>query len=306
MRTFCISLFAALFLTLTAHAQTQPTEPEIALQAALDRAGFSPGIIDGKLGRKSQIALRAYQAWSGLRETGELDEKTRTALNLANIPATVRYNVTASDLEDVGGPIPEDWNKRAALTRSRYESNLAMLAERGHASKATIERLNSSVNFERLKAGDSVVVPNVWPPRLDIDVASIEVDLEEKVIRIRDAGGKVNMLLHCSIAAFAEKRPKGDAEVKVVVPNPEYTFRPEMWPEVKNVDRVLQIMPGPRNPVGLCWIGLDLPGYGIHGTPWPELIGKTGSHGCIRLANWDAVRLGQKTKVGTRVSFVGH
>ncbi|MFN0135733.1 MAG: L,D-transpeptidase family protein [Phycisphaerae bacterium] len=304
MRTLSVLLFVALMLATQAQAQT--TEPEIALQAALDRAGFSPGIIDGKIGRKTQIAIHAYQTWSGLRETGELDDKTRAALNLASVPATVRYNVTASDLDDVGGPIPEDWNKRAALTRARYESNLAMIAERGHASKATIERLNPSVNFERLKTGDAIVVPNVWPSRLDIDVSSIEVDLEEKVIRVRDAGGKVNMLLHCSIAAFAEKRPRGDAAVKVVVQNPEYTFRPEMWPEVKNVDHVLQIMPGPRNPVGLCWIGLDLPGYGIHGTPWPELIGKTGSHGCIRLANWDAVRLGQRTKVGTSVSFVGN
>ena len=169
MRTVSVLLFVALMLAPLAQAQS--AEPDIALQAALDRAGFSPGVIDGKVGRKTQLALRAFQAWSGLRESGELDEQTRAALNLANIPAAVRYNVTAGDLEDVGGPIPEDWNKRAALTRSRYESNLAMVAERGHASKATIERLNPGVNFERMKTGDSVVVPNVWPPRLDIAVS---------------------------------------------------------------------------------------------------------------------------------------
>jgi len=92
--------------------------------------------------------------------------------------------------------------------------------------------------------------------------------------------------------------------VVAVALNPNYTFRPEMWPEVKEkITGPLTIPPGPRNPVGRCWVALSLPGYGMHGTPNPELIGKTGSHGCFRLANWDAVRLGKMVESGNRVRF---
>jgi lipoprotein-anchoring transpeptidase ErfK/SrfK len=110
-------------------------------------------------------------------------------------------------------------------------------------------------------------------------------------------------MFHCSIAKSKEKLPKRSCKVADVALNPVYLFDPKMWPEVKDVRRKLVIPPGPRNPVGLCWIGLSLQGYGIHGTPEPELIGKTGSHGCIRLANWDVVRLAKVIRVGMDVRF---
>jgi lipoprotein-anchoring transpeptidase ErfK/SrfK len=111
-------------------------------------------------------------------------------------------------------------------------------------------------------------------------------------------------LVNCSIAAHVEKRPAGEATITSVAFDPNYTFNPELYPEVTNVTTRLIIPPGPRNPVGVAWIGLSLPGYGIHGTPWPELIGKTGSHGCIRLANWDARRIAKLVRVGMTVRFV--
>src|SRR5262249_49506493 len=111
-------------------------------------------------------------------------------------------------------------------------------------------------------------------------------------------------LFHCSIAANPDKRPAGSASIVSVTIDPVYCFDPAMLPEVKNVDQKLLIAPGPRNPVGRCWIALSLPGYGIHGTPNPEMIGKTGSDGCFRLANWDALRLGTMVKAGTPITFV--
>jgi lipoprotein-anchoring transpeptidase ErfK/SrfK len=108
-------------------------------------------------------------------------------------------------------------------------------------------------------------------------------------------------IFHCSIAQAVEKRPVGDLSVKVVVTDPDYTFNPASWPEVTNVTRKLRIAPGPRNPVGVAWIGLDKPGYGLHGTVRPQDIGKTGSHGCFRLANWDAARLARAVSIGTPV-----
>jgi lipoprotein-anchoring transpeptidase ErfK/SrfK len=115
---------------------------------------------------------------------------------------------------------------------------------------------------------------------------------------------KAVALFHCSIAKSKDKLPSGESKVAVVSKNPDYTFDPKMWPEVKNVDRKLTIPPGPRNPVGLCWIGLGVPGVGIHGSPAPEMIGKTGSHGCFRLTNWDALRLSSMVRIGTSVRFI--
>lgn len=281
----------------------QRSRGTLALQAALDRAGYSPGLVDGVHGRKTDIALRSFRTARGLRG-GEaaLDAETAAALGVSEDQAVAEYVVTAADLSDIG-PVPDDWNRKAALDRLRYESLAALLAERGHCKVATVEWLNPGVELRTLKAGRSVVLPKVAPAAPIVGAASIEVDLDEKLVRVLDARGGLLALFHCSIAAMAEKRPSGETHIEAIAENPDYLFRPEMWPEVKNVSRPLRIPPGPRNPVGLCWIDLGLPGYGIHGTPKPELIGKTGSHGCIRLANWDAVRLGKAVKVGMPVVF---
>ena len=110
-------------------------------------------------------------------------------------------------------------------------------------------------------------------------------------------------LFHCSIAAKHAKVPTRPASVTGITENPAYRFDPSMWPEVKGINHALIIPPGPRNPVGLCWIALSLPGYGMHGSPAPEMIGKTGSHGCFRMTNWDALRLAHMIKPGTPVTF---
>jgi len=276
----------------------------LALQAALDRAGFSPGLLDGRPGRKTGIALVAFQTARGLPRTGRADEATRAALGIDDHPATTTHKITPADLDDVG-PVPANWNEKAKLKRLRYESLVWLLAERGHCTRATVARLNAGRDIENLSAGDTVILPTVEPAAPLRGIHSLEVDLTEKYIRALDKQGDPVGLLHCSIAKMAEKRPHGTAKITTVAFDPPYRFDPKMWPEVKTVKKVLIIPPGPRNPVGVCWIDLSLPGYGIHGTPNPELIGKTGSHGCIRLANWDARRLGKAVRGGMTVKFVG-
>lgn len=285
------------------HGSQPASSALLAGQAALDRAGYSPGVIDGVGGPKTTLALREFQAAHALPVTGRFDDATSAALHMAEVPPVTRYTLTPADVRAVGH-VPRDWNEKAALSRLPYESLTALLAERGHCTKATVARLNPHQDLAHLRPGDSVNLPTVHPTPSLPRAAAVEVDLAAKVVRAKDAGGRTLALFPCSIAKFAAKLPHGAAHVKSVAVNPVYVFKPAMWPEVHSVKHTLRIPPGPRNPVGLCWIGLSLPGYGIHGTPNPELIGKTGSHGCIRLTNWDALRLGRMVRVRTPVRFV--
>lgn len=278
---------------------------KIAWQIALERVGFSPGIIDGAIGRKTELATREFQRVRGLPTSGKLDPATRTALAVNPLDAVARYTVTADDLAQVGH-LPTEWIEKSRLPRLPYESIDAALAEKFRCSRGLLTRLNPGRKLSNLRAGDEIVVPNVESAPAIPRGERIEINLAEKVVRVLDAQQRMVALFHCSIARSQEKLPSGEAKIIVVSRNPDYTFDPKMWPEVKNVDRKLTIPPGPRNPVGLCWIGLNIPGVGIHGSPAPEMIGKTGSHGCFRLTNWDALRLAAMIRVGTPVRFVGH
>jgi len=291
----------------TSDAGRAPQTPflrTVARQAALDRAGFSPGLIDGQVGPKTKLALRTFQEVCGLSATAEFDAAADAALRINDQPVLVRYTVAETDLRMVG-EVPSDWNAKADLSRLNYESLAALLAERGHCTRAALARLNPGRDLNRLRAGDTVSLPIVTPDAAKAGIASVEVDLSAKVVRSRDAGGRTVALFHCSTPRLATQRPRGATRIASVTRDPDYTFDPAKWPEVRGVTRKLTIPPGPRNPVGVCWIGLELDGHGIHGTPAPEMIGKTGSHGCIRLTNWDALRLAHLVRVGTPVRFVG-
>lgn len=275
----------------------------VAWQAALDRAGFSPGIIDGITGAKTTEAIRAFQAFAGLPVTGKPDAATREALGIETVNATQKITLSA---EDVGliAPPPKDWVARSRMRFLGYRSAADMAAERGHCRIDLLKRLNPGVELEKLTAGDTLVIPNVQKPPVRLKATTVGIDLGAKIVRAHDSAGRTLGLFHCSIARERSKRPTTPCRVKNIVMNPVYLFDPAGWPEVKDVHERLNIPPGPRGPVGLCWIGLTLPGYGIHGTPDPALIGKTGSHGCFRLTNWDAVRLASMLSVGTEVRFV--
>ena len=309
-------LFAAILLTGPVHktaakprvdrsaATDKLVVPDpVAWQAALDRAGFSPGLIDGKLSRKTVIALQAFQRFSGLAVTGRPDAATRSALAIDSTSSTTTYSITPAD-EELVGPWPKTWFEKADAKFLGYNSLANLVAERGHCSVDLLGRLNRKTNLARLRAGDVLIIPYTEPPDKLPQAAAIEIEFTDKVVSLLDKKQTVIGLFHCSIAKDKENRPAGSCKVKVVKDMPQYVFDPAKWPEVKDVNRKLLIPPGPRCPVGLCWVGLSLEGYGIHGTPEPEMIGKTGSHGCFRLTNWDAQRLGKMVRCGTPVRFV--
>jgi len=309
----CISVqvltlaFFAANLLFTGRAAAQSSVPSdlrntVALQIALERSGFSPGLIDGTHGGKTKRALAEFQKARKLAATGELDAKTRVALNIDEGEALTRYTITALD-ESAIGAVPTDWNQRAKLKRMSFSSLSELVCERFHCHSRLLGQLNPAKRLNALKIGDTLTVPNAGDTQ-PATATRLAVNLGEKMIYAYNSSGQMVGLFHCSIPAKKEKLPSGQAKVESVVENPVYTFNPDMWPEVKNVKEILTIPAGPRNPVGVRWIGLSLPGVGIHGTPNPEMIGKTGSHGCIRLTNWDAARLARMISVGTPVKFI--
>lgn len=286
------------------------TRRAVVLQIALERAGFSPGLIDGAPGPKTQMALEEFAAAHGLVASvgaaggaAAVSPEVSESLRLADTPAFTTYRITAADLAQVSGPTPKTWLGKSQVAALGYENLTDLLAEKFHTSERFIARLNPTLALDALQPGDAIVAPAADAPRL-ARVARLVVDLDGKAIRGYDEYERQVLLLHCSIARIAAKRPSRDSAVAVIAEEPDYTFDPARWPEVtENISRKLRLPPGPRNPVGSTWIGLDLPGYGIHGTPTPELIGKTGSAGCLRLPNWDARRLAFAVRIGTPVVF---
>ena len=291
------------------------------LQVLLARANFSPGLIDGNAGRKTRLAMQQFQDARGLEQTASLDAATQAALRkaagregTAGETWTKPYRITEADLALITGPVPTDWIERSLLELCGYATLSELLAERGWCSEGLVASLNPGVDLANLIAGDEVELPDVPDWRgsaakasrdavMTTKVSRLEVDLAERFVKGFDDAGTQVMLMHCSIAKSAEKRPVGELKVKVIATDPDYTFDPKDWPEVADINRKLRIAPGPRNPVGSAWVGLDKPGYGLHGTVRPQDIGKTGSHGCFRLANWDAARLARMVKIGTPVSI---
>ena len=272
------------------------------VQIALSHGGISTGSIDGVNGSQTRAALAAFQSRIGLPSTGELNAPTRDALVLDSAPLTI-YTVTSNDLARLQ-PLSKTWLGKSQQTVLDYETILELVAEKGHASPNLIRRLNPSVDWTNLIAGTELQIPAVeYPPPIKAAFATIR--LAEKRLQVFDAS--TNLLAHfpCSIAARVEKRPAGELHVTAIAPNPNYTFDPEVFPESEEAREIrtkLILPPGPNNPVGTAWISLDKPGYGMHGTPSPEQVGRTESHGCFRLANWNAEYLVKLLWVGMPVS----
>lgn len=274
----------------------------MAIQTRLDREHFSPGGIDGRWGSKSSNALTAWQKKHHHPATGKIDEKIIARLGDTNGILTT-YEVRAADHAALT-PYPASWLERSRQERLGYATIEEFLAEKFHLYRATLRRLNPNAAWPNPPPGTLIAGPNVQAKPLP-PLSRIEIRLAQKTIRAYDTNGLLVAHFPCSIAADKAKRPEGETlRVVVYAENPEYTFDPELFAEdleAAAIGKRLRIPPGPNNPVGLAWIGLDLPGYGIHGTPAPEDISHTESHGCFRLTNWDALKLAHAVRTGLPV-----
>lgn len=278
------------------------TEQVARLQILLDRAGASPGVIDGKMGSNVQNALDALAQMSG----GRLDPTDAATIEAALAdtggPAFVTYELTG---EDVAGPfvasVPEDYGQKATLDRLSFTSTSEMLAERFHMDEDYLKAINPSVDFNR--PGMLVRVANIGKPKAG-SVERIVADKTRKQVRAYDVDGNLVAAYPATIGSTDTPSPSGTVKIERIALDPQYTYNPKINFKQGENDRVLTIPPGPNGPVGTVWIALSKPTYGIHGTPEPSRIGKTNSHGCVRLTNWDATELARMVKPGIFVQFI--
>jgi lipoprotein-anchoring transpeptidase ErfK/SrfK len=280
----------------------RPVHDIFEAQVALARRAVSPGSIDAAIGSQTRSALSVFQETQNLPITGELDAATRAQLTLDSSIVT-NYVVTTNDLDDLQ-PLGKTWLAKSEQSSLAYETELQLVAEKSHSHPLLIKRLNPDVNWTNLSAGTVLKIPDVNYPDTDAKAAFVVIHLSDRYLEAFD--DQTNLLLHfpCSIAAKVDKRPVGELHVVIVIQNPNYTVDPELFPEsdeLQSIGHKLILPPGPKNPVGVAWMGLDKPGYGMHGTPIAELVGRTESHGCFRLANWDAAYLSQIVWVGMPV-----
>ncbi|MBB2961590.1 lipoprotein-anchoring transpeptidase ErfK/SrfK [Methylobacterium sp. R2-1] len=284
----------------------------IKVQVMLDRARFSPGAIDGRDGENLRRAIAAFAAAQGLPAGDRLTRAVFDRLQATSKdPVVTQYTITE---EDVKGPfverMPSKMQEQADVGPMRYTNTREMLAERFHMQRDLLSAINPNVPLD--KAGGTLVVAAVPPlgegkvegAPLAPKVTRIEVDKRTKRVRAYGADGKLAADYPASIGSSEKPAPDGSAKVKAVAFDPWYTYNPKYRFEGVTAKKKFSIHPGPNNPVGLVWIDLSIPSYGIHGTPDPEKVGKTESHGCIRLTNWDARDLASQTEKGAKVEFL--
>ncbi|MCM2294172.1 L,D-transpeptidase [Allorhizobium sp. BGMRC 0089] len=286
-----------------ATVSSKATPAITALQVFLSREGFSPGAIDGRMGQNLEKALQAWEQKSG--ET--LDPKDTNAimdhLQRDGGLAFTTYTITAAD---AAGPyvasIPEDYSKKAAMPYLGYTSVAEMLAEKFHMDEGYLKALNPGVDFS--VPGTTIKVVNLGTSPSG-KVVKIIADKSRKQVFAYGADGQLIAAYPASIGSQDTPSPSGTVSVVRVAFNPTYTYNPKINFKQGSNDKVLLIPPGPNGPVGSVWIALSKPTYGIHGTPEPSLIGRTQSHGCVRLTNWDATALAKMVSPGVTVEFVG-
>lgn len=285
----------------TAPAQTPPDAGLLRVQILLDRAAFSPGEIDGLHGENTRLAIAEYRKARKLGSGDVADAALIQSLTAADTgPVTAEYRLTQADVSGPFSPPPGNDLAEQAKAGTQYSTARERLAERFHISEALLQALNPGVDFHT--AGAVLMVPALRDTPLPA-VDRIEVDKTDRAVRAYDASGTLVAYYPATIGSGDNPTPSGSLRVVGVAPRPDYLYDPSRLSFGKGGEKVV-VPAGPNNPVGAVWIDLSRDTYGIHGTPDPSKVGKTASHGCVRLTNWDAQKLAAAVKPGVTVRFV--
>lgn len=289
----------------TGQAPSHRAGRSLTLQVLLDRKGFSPGEIDGGVGRNSRRAIEAFQVAHELDPTSRMDEATWKALGgAAADDVLLQYTITSNDLE---GPfvehIPDDMMEKSHLTALAYTSVVEALAERFHAKPALLRSLNPRATWT---IGEQILVPNVLDAPAALRPAgpvTVIVSKDKSTLTVEHAEGKV--IFHAPVTSGSEHDPLplGEWKVTRIQEDPTFYYNPALFWDGDPTHAKAKIAAGPNNPVGVVWVDISKEHYGLHGTPEPGRIGYAQSNGCVRLTNWDAQRVAALVQPGTRVIF---
>jgi lipoprotein-anchoring transpeptidase ErfK/SrfK len=299
--------------------------PVLHVQVILDHLGFAPGILDGKRGQSLTAALKGFQESRNLPVTGLIDDATLVELDkYQNLRATRTLRLSADALTGpFVNPLPKSPVEQAKLTTLAYRSAMEKLGEMFHTTPAVLVALNSPDT--PLRPGTPVVFPNALPSSRDYDAklpelwrqtladlnvdavqprgTQVVVDKSDQVLRVLDAQGHLVAQFSATMGSEHDPLPLGRWKIQGFSYNPPFHYNPALFWDARKSAKEALLPPGPNGPVGVIWLDLSKPHYGIHGTPEPNTIGRAESHGCIRLTNWDAARLSLMIKPGTPAIF---
>lgn len=273
----------------------------VALQVMLDRSYHSPGVVDGYMGGNTRRAIRYYRKANGLPAGSGVDRELLSSLvETQSGDIFGSYTITQEDVSREFPDNPADFAAMAKDDRLNYESSLEMFGERFHMDEDFLVALNPDADFS--KAGTKIIIVAHGDERLGASIAKVEVRKADKSVAVLDPDGQLIASYPATIGSNDFPSPSGSMKVSAIATEPTYFFNPDsqQW----GPDEQLKIAAGPNKPVGGTWIDLGKEGYGIHGSPDPQMVGKRTSHGCVRLTNWDAAELASAVSTGIPVIFV--